>query len=348
MDRIEEIYEKCPLVSIIIPNYNGETFIERCLKSVLNTDYPNFEVIVIDDGSTDNSLKIVKELFGHEPRLRILKNDKNLGPATSCNIASKAARGRFIAFLGNDDEAAPNWIKESIKVFHTYEADAVFSKLIEFYDRQKIHMVGIYLIPYNACGFPVGLGEVDMGQHDRVRAACAVSTGLVVRREIIDRVGGFDEKLRCYTEDIDFSWRIWLAGYKMFLSPKSIVYYLTKSSEERRRFHGDTAVSQSFHLTKNSIRMMIKNYERKNLIKYSIWFLLILILKTFTSLKQHNLDAIKGVFKAILWNINNLSDTLYHRRIIQNRIQKVSDDFLFKKIFVNMSPLHIYRVFKRK
>jgi GT2 family glycosyltransferase len=101
-------YGEHPMVSIIILNYNSRDFVEPCLKSVLNTDYPNFEVIFVDNASTDGSPELAKKRFGSDHRLKIIYNDKNVGFAEGNNVGAKKAKGDYIVFLVNMENNVKN------------------------------------------------------------------------------------------------------------------------------------------------------------------------------------------------------------------------------------------------
>jgi hypothetical protein len=111
--------EKEPLVSVIIVNYNGKNFLNQCLSSVLKTNYPDFEVILVDNGSSDGSLRAVNEVFAHDRRLRIVKNDANVGIAEANNIGLGHAQGKYLVLLNNDMVVDTEWISELIKVMES-------------------------------------------------------------------------------------------------------------------------------------------------------------------------------------------------------------------------------------
>ena len=123
--------KKMPLVSVIILNYNGMEFVESCLESVLSTDYPDFEVLFIDNASIDGSLEYVEDKFGRNTRIKIVANEKNYGFAEGNNIGFKHTEGEYVVFLNIDTDVEPDWLSELVKVF---EADptigAVQSKLL--------------------------------------------------------------------------------------------------------------------------------------------------------------------------------------------------------------------------
>ena len=111
---MQEINNDQP-VSIVIANYNGKKYLDVCLRSVLKSKYPNFELLITDDGSIDESIKIINSYIKKDKRIRLFKNKKNIGAAASRNIAIKKAKGEIIVFLDNDTEVHPNWLNELVK-----------------------------------------------------------------------------------------------------------------------------------------------------------------------------------------------------------------------------------------
>lgn len=337
---------KChwPLVSVVIANFNGSPFIEKCLTSVFNTDYPSFEVIFVDDASTDGSVELVKKLFGSHPNLRIVRNARNIGAAAAKNIGIDTAKGDVICFLDNDTEVDSDWLKEMIKVLQSDSSvGATMSKLLDINARTKIQVAGVFIISYVGWAIARGGGKDDDGSYDSVMDICALSTALAVKREAIGRVGFFDPKLAVFTEDLDFSWRMWLAGYRIALAPKSIVYHWTKPLAMYKRVSA-SEIQLNFNLTKNSLRTFIKNYSLKNLARYLPLALTIIILRALlVFIKRKDTSVIVGSFKGIFWNISHFKDTLRERHRVQHFIRRVPDNYVMERIMISESPLQIYK-----
>ena len=133
-------------VSVIIVNHNGMVFVDTCLKSILNSVYPDFEVIFVDNGSTDVSLEYVKNIFGTDPRLKLLENKFSVGPAVGRNRGVAASSGKYIVFLHNDTVVDKNCLSEIVKVFEGDSSiGAVQAKLLRIdshkrYDLSLIHI----------------------------------------------------------------------------------------------------------------------------------------------------------------------------------------------------------------
>lgn len=332
------------LVSIIIPNFNGEKYLDTCLFSILKSSYKNFEVILVDDGSTDKSLEIIEKFVERDKRFRLLRNKKNLGAAASRNKAVKTSRGEILVFLDNDTEVDKDWLKELINpLLKDKNIGAAQSLILDFERRDLIQMAGGLLMPQTGWLLPFFQWEKYLKVKNRLeeREIVAISASLAVRKDVFERIGGFDEKEAVYTEDLDFCWRVWIVGYRIVLAPRSIVYHWTKPIEKRAHM-GATYEKIYFHLAKNSFRSIIKNYELKNLAKYLPISLLINLGRGFlVLLKRGNPAALTGTTKAIFWNIRSLRDTLKERAKVQKK-RVFSDSEIMRRCFIQESFVKIY------
>lgn len=334
---------KNELVSIVVANYNGEKYLQTFLNSVLVSNYKNFELLIVDDGSTDESLKILQLFANKDKRIKIYKNEENLGAAASRNKAINQVKGDIIIFLDNDTEVTKGWLTELIKVLESKEIGAVQSLLIDFEKRASIQMGGGLLIPHVIWLKPYYQGKkyLDIKNKLECKEIVAVSAALAVKKEVLEKVGFFDNKESVYTEDLDFCWRIWIAGFKIVLSPKSIVYHYTKSVEQRVHMKSNN-FQIYFHLCKNSIRSIIKNYEFKNVFKFTITTIVINLGRGLLVLiKRKDSSAILGSIMGIIWNMVNIVDILKERVKVQNTRQ-FSDKYLFKRIFIESNLFELY------
>jgi GT2 family glycosyltransferase len=338
-------YGKHPSVSIIILNYNGRDFVERCLKSVLNTDYPNFEVVFVDNASTDGSPELVKKMFGSDPRLKFIHNDNNLGFAEGNNIGARAAKGEYIVFLNNDTEVDPNWIEEIVKVM---ESDLTIgiaqSKLRSLGNRRLMDCAGGFIDHYG-WSHRRGEREEDRGQFSKVdEIFYAVGAAMVVRRGILNKVEMFDPNYFIYFEDTDLCWRVWLSGHRVVFVPASIVFHMVRGTMKKQ------PVRTIFLGCRNNITTLLKNYELCNVVKYlPANLMFICVVATFRLLKGE-INMTLAYFKAILWNILNLKHIWAERLRVQHLIRKISDDklseqgiILEKPIFVHMLQKQLWR-----
>jgi GT2 family glycosyltransferase len=337
-------------VSIITPNYNGEKYLYELISSVLKSSYRKFEFIIVDDGSTDESIKIIKNYIKKDRRIRLVKNKTNIGASASRNKGIKLSTGEFIIFLDNDTKVKSDWINKLIEVLDDNPTTgAVQSLLIDINDNDTIQLAGGKLIPQTAWLAPnfhrvsYKKNKSKLNETDIV----AISASLAVKKSVINIVGGFDEKEAVTTEDLDFCWRIWLAGYSVKLAPESIVYHWTKDITDR--INMETKLQdQYFHLAKNSFTSITKNYEVKNvLINLPKSIIINFVRGLLVLVKRKDPSALLGSQKGFVWYFSNLPSIISERKKVQ-KTRRTSDSNLFKQIFVKESLLEIYKKYFSK
>lgn len=332
------------LVSIIVANFNGENYLLTCLNSVLRSSYKNYELILVDDGSTDKSIEVIEGFLKKDKRVKLLRNAQNLGAAASRNKAIRVAQGKYIVFLDNDTEVTRNWLNKIIEPLDKdSQIGGVQSLLLDFTNRDLIQTGGGLLIPYTGWLAPLYQWTKYKEMKDKItsKEIIAVSAALAVRKEIVDSISGFDEKEAVYTEDIDFSWRIWLSGYKIILFPDSVAYHLSKSVEKRA---GMNATYQKiyFNLARNSFRSILKNYSFLNILRFLPSSMAVNLGRGLLVLyARGQIDALNGTIQGLIWNIVNIGDTLKERSKIQQQ-RKVSDSFILQQVGEVGSLMDIY------
>jgi GT2 family glycosyltransferase len=309
-----------PLVSVIILNYNGKPFIERCLQSVFETSYPNLEVVFFDNASTDGSIRFVKELFGDDPRLKIVTNRENLGFAVGNNIAAKHARSDFFVFLNNDTEVDPSWINELMSVVLSDPSIGVCGCKVITIDRKTVNSVGAFVDRYGDV-YLRGRGAHSVHYKSPVRTFLAHGVAFLIKRKVWEEVGGFDPKYFAGIEDIDLCWRVQLLGYKVVVNPHAVVYHVGEATRNRIiKFH-----RRRYIATRNILRTLLKNYSISTLVKVlPRYFALTLMELSYLSFSRNDARIAMAYIKALLWNVGNIRDTwLMHQKIQQSRL--VSD-----------------------
>lgn len=318
-----------PPISVVILNYNGIEFVERCLKSVLATDYPNFEVIFVDNASEDGSAKLVRKLFSNNLRLKIIENSENLGFAGGNNVGARHAMGDYMLFLNVDTEVNPAWLRELVKVMKSGpKIGAAQSKLLLTYDRRRFDSAG-HLIDYCGVESPESAdirGQIDQGQYDRIREVFyARGAAIIIGKRVLNEVGLFDQAYFGNHEEIDLCWRIRLRGYSILYVPRSIVYHVAGGYWGERE---DPRIL--FHLRKNHISSLIKNYYLKNVIKYLSRYLAYLYLHAGYKILRGEVEVALAYMKAILWVIMNFEYIYSERQRIQKLVRRVSDEDVMK------------------
>lgn len=278
-----------PLVSIVILNYNGFEHLKTCLDSVLKTNYPNFEIIVVDNGSTDGSVDFVKNNY---PMVKLLRLPKNFYTAGGYMAGIYVAKGKYVAVLNNDIEVDRDWLKHLIDTMErmpwVVAADAKFRN---FYHRDMFDdsaAAGRW-IDYCGNNYTRGVNEVDRGQYDRLAYIIGVLT--IFRKDIVMKVGGFDISYLFGYEDIDLGWRLNIAGYKALYVPQAVIYHKSGASS-RDSYHARKLRPEFYYLVKrNRLITLIKNLSIVNMIialaitileyYFSMWYLLLLREKVY-------------------------------------------------------------------
>lgn len=217
-----------PKVAIIILNWNGKNDTLNCLKSLANLNYPNYDVIVVDNGSTDGSQEAIKKMF---PWVKLIENKQNLGFAKGNNIgiryALKDRNVKYIFVLNNDTKVEPNCLTELVKVAESDDRIGIVQPKVLRMDNPKIIDTTGHVFKFGF-GWIVdrGFGKIDRGQYDDkldIVGGCACAC--LYRRKMLEDIGLFDESLDTYYEDAELSWRAYKKGWKAKYVPSAIVYH---------------------------------------------------------------------------------------------------------------------------
>jgi GT2 family glycosyltransferase len=340
------IDQRTPLVSIIIINFNGGRYIIQCLNSVLNTAYPNFEVILVDNNSNDGSLKMICNLFGKEHRLRIYPLKVNIGFAAANNFGAHKAKGEYIVFLNPDTRVEKNWLIELMKAAEIYRGFGALQPLLKKMDSELLDGAG---------DFPTVHGISLIFAHC-VRNSTNIypkeifsarAAAMLIRKNVFKEVGGFDPDYFIGYEDVDLGWRIRLRGMKIFLVPSSVVEHIGRASTKM------VSDLESFHKHKNCMITLIKNFNLKNLIihlpvTFTLRFLL--SISPFQIIRDVTKTGFSAV-KALLYIISNFRKIWKKRLAVQIFIRKVQDDEILGKMLPArfwVDLLRWFLIYKRK
>ena len=246
-----------PRVSVVVVTWNGLGLLERFLPSVLATDYPDLEVVVADNASTDGTAEWLAQAH---PEVVVVRHPENGLFARGNNAALPACTGRLVCFLNNDVEVPPGWLGPLVAAVEEPGVVAVQPKLLQHGDRQRFEYAGASGGFLDAFGYPFTRGrlfdtlEPDVGQYDDARDVFwATGAALLVRREAFEAAGGFDESFGMHMEEIDLCWRMQRAGGRVRVEPASEVYHLGGASLPR----GDAR--KMYYNVRNGLVMLAKN-----------------------------------------------------------------------------------------
>ena len=212
------------LVSVIVVNWNRCELLRACLKSIAAQHGARFEVILVDNGSSDGSIEMARDEFSSVIPLTVIANPGNRGFCAANNQGIAVARGEFIALLNNDAEAESGWLQALLSAFHQQPSIGMAaSKILSYENPERIDKVG-HLIYLDGQNRGRGTGEIDRGQYDKTEEVlwpdgCAA----MYRTSMIASIGGFDEDLFAYGDDAELGLRARIAGWKCLYVPHAVV-----------------------------------------------------------------------------------------------------------------------------
>ena len=220
-------------VSVILVNYNSMPHLDTCVPSVLNQTYPNLEVIFVDNDSSDGSLQYARRKF---PQLVFVANNRNLGYAGGINAGLVHATGEYIAPLNIDTEVPANWLSVMVDFLDLNPTVGVVTpKILLFDDRSKINALGSN-IHITGLGFCRGLNKPDNNSTRPQKVSGVSGCSYLIRREILEQMGGAPEECFMGNDDVVLSWLVNLMDYEMYCLPQSVVYHKYKLKMDPEKF----------------------------------------------------------------------------------------------------------------
>ncbi len=305
-------------VSVVIPNFNGEKFLRICLPSLVKQTYQNFEVIIVDNGSIDDSVEYINKNF---PKFKIIKLQRNYGFAKAVNAGIKKSKGELVFLLNNDtkvDKKCLKYLLESVKSHP--EVGFIQAKIINFSNPQKIDSVGDLIDSVGhlySRGFNQNVRKFTQAES----IFLASGSGVLIRKFLFSKIGFFDEDFFLYMEDADFFLRAQIAGFTGWFEPEAKVYH-HRMGTAKNNFEVETF--------KNLNLLILKNFPIRLILSDGNWLKIFLV----------HLNTLKYlVSKGYLWQtakvefylIVNLGKTLKKRKWIQST-KKVSDQYTIDNI----------------
>ena len=222
---------RSPKVAIVILNWNGRNYLEKSLPSVLATDYDNYEVIVSDNGSQDDSVSFLRINF---PKVRLIRLEKNHGFAEGYNLTLQQVEADYYALINSDIETKPGWLTPIIELLEQDKLNAACQpKLLSYDNRNLFEYAGGAGGWLDNFGYPFARGRIfdvceeDNGQYDSTeRVFWVTGAAMVIKSRVFHEVKEFDSYFFAHQEEIDLCWRMQLAGYKLYACPASVVYHV--------------------------------------------------------------------------------------------------------------------------
>jgi GT2 family glycosyltransferase len=304
------------LVSVIIPNWNGAAHLPTCLNALRAQTLQDFEVIVADNGSSDESLELLARDY---PEARVLPLARNLGFTGACNAGLRAALGEFLILLNNDTEADPRWLEEVVAAFRRHPRTGMVASRMLLFDRRDVfHTAGDV---FKTDGTPGnrGVWETDRGQFSEGPVFSANGGSAAYRRAMLDQVGLLDEDFFFSCEDVDLAWRAQLAGWPAVYAPRAVVYHKLSASGG-----GATA---SYHDGRNFLYLLAKDVPGCVWRRYWPQVILAQARITLAALRAWRGAAARARLRGQIAGLLGLPKMLKKRRTVQAS-RTVPDDYV--------------------
>jgi GT2 family glycosyltransferase len=317
------------LVSVIIVNYNGRKYLKNCFDSLEKVDYPDFELVFVDNGSSDDSVELIRKNY---PKVKVLELRANLGLAVASNRGADVAQGEYLFFLNNDTIVEKNILTELVKAAQSDKKVAVCACNVFTYDGKDQIGGGIGL-SVDRFGYPCGrLGELFYPD-----------AAIFIRNKVFGEIAGFDPELFLYGEDRDLCWRVWLKGYRII--PVETAKFLHDSAcgdiEKQKNYKTNTWKRELGE--RNLIRSMLKNYSFSTLVYILPQYILLSLLELMALIFSGQYKVVKDAYlKAYIWNIKNFNDTWNeHKKINSGRV--IPDRLLRKKMARPIGKIYVFK-----
>lgn len=249
-----------PKVTVVIPNWNGETWLPGCLQGLRVQDFRAFEVVLVDNGSRDGSLALVR---AQAPEARLIAFPENRGFAAAANAGIASARAEYVALLNNDTAPRSHWLGSLVRALDTSPPDVagVASLMLSLSDPSRIDDAGDFL---TWRGMPVKRGHGEpaaaFARPDEVFSPCAGAA--LYRRRVLEELGGFDERFFAYLEDVDLGLRARLRGYRWLYAPAAEVLHQGHGS-------GVPAALYVRLMTRNRLLLLTKSLPLRLLVRHA-------------------------------------------------------------------------------
>jgi GT2 family glycosyltransferase len=320
---------KKPLVSIVLITWNGEKLLKQYLYSIANLKYSNLEVIIVDNGSDDDSVAYIKRSY---PGYRVVKSNVNMGTSGGSNIGADYAKGKYIFFTSNDMVYDRYLIDAMILPLERDQKCGAVACKVRYMDEKGaptdiIDSVGGDI---DIFGFPNirGNRQEDTGQYERsLEVFFAFGCSILIRNDVFREVGGYDSKLFTLADDIDLCWRARLLGYSVYYEPKALLFHRGSATINSIFKRSQTRYMSERH----TLRMLIKNYSCTSLLYVLPVYFFLLGLEFCFYMFTGKVILAKSIIRALLWNVKNTKDTLTERKKVQKN-RNVEDSEIIKSM----------------
>jgi len=303
-------------VSIVLLSYNNREDLTECILSLMHQTYQDFETIVVDNASTDDSEEFVTTNY---PEIKVVQTGKNLGYAAGNNAGFNVAEGEYIVVVNPDTITDPSWLAELIAPLKNDQTlTATTSKILNYYHKDIINTCANRNHP-TGLTFCRGLNNSAKEYNNYQEVGSVSGCSFAIRSDVLKNMSGFDPDFFLYQEDADLSWRIRFAGGKIVYVPQSIIYH---------KFKFSIPPWKEFYLERNRYLIIFKNYDSSTLFLL-LPSLLVTEIITMGHAVLNGPEYVKSKLHAYLWIIKNIKTVFKKRRETLSK-KKITDAEFFK------------------
>ena len=318
-----------PMFSIIILNWNGAKWLAPCLKSIQAQTYPSYEVLLADNGSTDESIELA--IASHRP-IMLATFSHNLGYTGANNLASKMARGTWLIFLNNDTKLAPDFLEQLVDTLIYQPGAHILVPTVSDYDGAT---KGEYHFTLDILGYPTQLTTRDpFWGH-----GCA----LTVRGDVFTSLGGFDNDYFIFYEEMDFCWRAQITGHTIVGAPKAVVRHFgggTVGDGSIVNGRIVTSANRRYLSERNRLSTLLKNYNTRMLVGALAIYAVMTTAATLALAATGHWTLVDAYLRALQWHVRHFQQTRRKRRFVQC-LRTRDDLYVVKRMYLGLRELEL-------
>lgn len=323
-----------PLVSIILVTYNGGRVLEPCLHSLNQLQWKHLEFIIVDNASTDDTLK---KVAGSLPSASVIRLEHNQGYGAGGNAGARIARGDLLFFMNQDVALSPEFLNGIVSTMGSDERIAICGGRVLTWDGKTLVSIGQVFERWTGYGLDLGFGskQLDFGRNVR-EVFSPNGSAFVVKRDVFNRIGGFNEQLFMYFDETDLSWRARMAGMRVTCSQGSILRHMIDPARAHRAW-------SRYYIDRNSLLCAVQNYEFSSLIMYFPTSFISRLAEIIAFRVLGRKEQAQSALRALTDFIARLPKA-WRERAKSSKIRKVSDREVLRRD-VLASPRDILTVF---
>lgn len=339
--RYSQLQSDWPLISILIVNFNGADVLENCLGSLESVTYPRLEIIVVDNGSSDDSIQVISRF----QNIRLIRSDCNRGFTGGNNLGLPACKGEFVLLLNSDTIVTPDFLQPLASYLKKNKhVGIVQGKMLLSRHGNVLDVCGSFLTRFGFL-YHYGYWKPDSGFYNHsypvftVKGAC-----MMFRRDLISKVGGylFNEDFFCYYEETDFCHRAWLAGFEVHFVHESVIQHLQGATSERTQKTGWMLE----HYLGNQSFSLFSNLSVGSLARIAPFYCILFLISMIASVLMFRLTVFTAHKNALIQTLLNFRKIRLQRERVRKKIRTVPDRFFFDKIAYNPRLDYFVKTFR--